>query len=160
MRFLVFEENPPIHFFFVFRLWFSFKNNIRTNVFFGRYFWKRKKNYSPSKTPFLLFFWLIKVCKSVFKNTDQSDICVSIVLKAKTEKNEEKRAFFSFEIKTIKTCFFICFFCFTVAIKTIDAQMLFLSVFLKTQKKTVINLLFFILSWCNSSYSSNRPGAK
>ena len=94
-----------------------------------------KKNYSPSKTPFLLFFWLIKVCKSVFKNTDQSDICVSIVLKANTEKNEEKRAFFSFEIKTIKTCFFICFFCFTVAIKNNRrTNVIFISIFKNAEK--------------------------
>ena len=31
--FLVFEENPSKIFFFVFRLWISFKNNRRTNVF-------------------------------------------------------------------------------------------------------------------------------
>ena len=45
----------------------------------------------------------------IFKNTDQNNFCVSIVLKAKTEKKlrtkigrPPKRAFFSFEIKTVK----------------------------------------------------------
>ena len=57
---LVFEENPPKKIFFVFWLWFSFKNN-----------------------------------------TDQNNICVFIVLKAKTEKKLRRKKL-SFVIKTRK----------------------------------------------------------
>ena len=77
------------------------------------------------------------------KNTDQNKICVYNVLKAKTEKikykksvDHPKRAFLSFVIKTINNFFFIFFFC--LALKTIDAQMLLRSVFLKTHKKTIL----------------------
>ena len=77
------------------------------------------------------------------KNTDQNKICVYNVLKAKTEKikykksvDHPKRPFLSFEIKTINNFFFIFFFC--LALKTIDAQMLLRSVFLKTHKKTIL----------------------
>ena len=53
-------------------------------------------------------------------------ICVSIILKAKTEKklvDPPKRAFLSFEIKTEKK--FSPYFSFVLALKTIDTQMLF-----------------------------------
>ena len=58
-------------------------------------------------------------------------MCVSIVLKAKTKKKNlvkklvypQKRAFLSFEIKTLKQTFLHIFFCFSF--KKIDAQMLF-----------------------------------
>ena len=69
---------------------------------------------------------------------------MSIVLKAKTDKqikkkklvDPQKRAFFSFEIKTVTKMFFILFFLlFYIALKTIESQMLFLSVFLITHKK-------------------------
>ena len=56
----------------------------------------------------------------VFKNTDQNNICVSLVLEAKTEKiikkqklvDPPKRAFLSFEIKTVK---FFSYFSFGMA---------------------------------------------
>ena len=54
-------------------------------------------------------------------------ICVSIILKAKTEKklvDPPKRAFLSFEIKTIKQKLY-SYFSFVLALKTIDTQMLF-----------------------------------
>ena len=59
-------------------------------------------------------------------------------LKKKREKNclTPKRAFLSFEIKTEKKC--SSYFSFVLALKTLDAQMLFWSVFLKTQKKTLL----------------------
>ena len=70
--------------------------------------------------PFWLFLAVNNVFLCVFKNTDQNNICVSIVLKAKTEEKKlkklvdpQKRAFLSFEIKTIKKYFFIFFFCFS-----------------------------------------------
>ena len=54
----------------------------------------------------------------VFKNRDQNNICVSIVLKAKTEEQKfekklvdpQKRVCLSFVIKSIKKYFFIFFF--------------------------------------------------
>ena len=66
-------------------------------------------------------FWqLITVFLCVFKNADQNNIYMSIVLKAKTEKNKkqklvdpQKRAFLSSEIKTIKQLFLLFFFCFS-----------------------------------------------
>ena len=47
-------------------------------------------------------------------------VCLSIVLKAKTEK----RAFLSFEIKTINKNSF-SYFSFVLALKIIDAQIIF-----------------------------------
>ena len=111
----------------------------------------------PSRLPAfsdfaIIFIYVNNGFLCIFKNTDQNNICVSCILKAKTEKkirkkliNPQKKAFLSFEKKTVKKCFFIFFFCFSfliwfvLALKTIDAQMLFWSVFLKTHKKTVIN---------------------
>ena len=71
----------------------------------------------------------------VFKNTDQNNICVSLVLEAKTEKiikkqklvDPPKRAFLSFEIKTVKKC--SSYFSFVLALKIIDAQMFFYQYF-------------------------------
>ena len=57
---------------------------------------------------------------------------MSIILKAKTEEEKKmetklvdppKRAFLSFEIKTIKNLY--SYFSFVLALETIDAQMLF-----------------------------------
>ena len=78
-----------------------------------------------------------------FKNTDQNNTCASIVLKAKTEKNDEekqlvdlrKRAFLSFELKSFKNILFSSYFL-VLALKTIDTQVLLWSVFLKMHKKS------------------------
>ena len=53
-RFWFLKKNPSQNFFFVIRLWFSFKNNKHTNVILFGIFWK-------------------------VKNTDQNNICASIV---------------------------------------------------------------------------------
>ena len=68
----------------------------------------------------------------VFKNTDQNNICVSIIIKAKTEKNVEKngwppkKGIFEFWKKNCKKMY--SHFSFVLALKTIDPQMLFWSV--------------------------------
>ena len=48
----------------------------------------------------------------------------------------QKRAFLSFEIKTVKKL--SSYFSFVLAIKTIDKNMIFWSVFWKTHKKTLL----------------------
>ena len=51
------KKNPQTIFFFVFWLWFSFKNNRRTNVLLVGIFENTlKESYLPSKTPFWLFW--------------------------------------------------------------------------------------------------------
>ena len=72
----------------MFQLLFSFKNNRRTNFLFVGIFENAKKSYCLSKTPFLA---VNNGFLSVLKNTDQNNICVSIVLKAKTEKKLRKK---------------------------------------------------------------------
>ena len=56
-------------FFFVFWIWFSFKNNRHTNfLLIGRYFWKHtKKSYWPPKTPFGHFWRLITIFCAISK---------------------------------------------------------------------------------------------
>ena len=83
----VFEENPQKNVFFVFRLWFSFKNNRCTNVFLASIFENaQKKVMDHQKRHFGCFWQLITVFWCVLKNTDQNNICVSIVFKAETKK--------------------------------------------------------------------------
>ena len=115
-----FCRKPPKKFvFFLFRPWFSFKNNRRTNVLLVSIFENAQKSYWPSKKPFLQFLAVNNGFLCVFKNTDQNNICVSIVLKAKTEKKIEKelvdfqkRIFLSSEIKTITEIFLHIFLLF------------------------------------------------
>ena len=60
---------------------------IKAEMFFWSVFLKmHKKCYWLSKTPFWLFLAINNAFLWVFKNTDQNNICVSIVLEAKTEK--------------------------------------------------------------------------
>ena len=132
--------------------WFGFDSALKTidaQMFFWSVFLKTyKKSYWLSKTPFWSFSVVNNGFLCIFKNTDRNNICVSCILKAKTEKkirkkliNPQKKAFLSFEKKTVKKCFFIFFFCFSfliwffLALKTIEAQMLFWSVFLKNAHK-------------------------
>ena len=62
-----------------------------------------------------------------FKNSDQNNICASTVFKAKAEKSiknyltPKKRAFMSFETKTLKNI--SSYFIFVLALKTEDSQM-------------------------------------
>ena len=107
--FLVFEENPQKKF----SSCFSFDSALKTidaQMFFWSVFLKtHKKSYWPSKTPFWPFLALNNGFLCIFKYTDQNNIFVSIVLKAETEKKNwekklvdpQKRAFLSFEIKTV-----------------------------------------------------------
>ena len=83
MRFLVFGGNPP---------------KIDAQMFFWSGFLKmHKKVIAYQKRHFGRFWRLIKVLfLCVFKNTYQNNSCVSIVLKAKTEKKliDPKKGFF------------------------------------------------------------------
>ena len=54
--FLVIKENPPKKFVFLFRLWFSFKNNRRTNVFLVSNFKTQKKKLLTPKNAILAIF--------------------------------------------------------------------------------------------------------
>ena len=80
----------------------------------------------------------------VFKNTDKNNICVSIVFKAKTKEKYEENVFLRLLFQNSKMRFFggqpffYSFFS-VLAFKTIDAQMLFWSVFLKSHTQKVIN---------------------
>ena len=70
----------------------------------------------------------LAVNNGVLKNIDQNNICVSIVLKAKTEKKKigwpPKKGIFEFWNKNCKKNV-SSFFSFVLALKTIEAQMLF-----------------------------------
>ena len=54
--FLVFEVKPPKKLLFVFRLWFSFKNNRRTNVLLVAFFEKALKKLLTVKNTILAVF--------------------------------------------------------------------------------------------------------
>ena len=119
VHFWFLKKTPLKNVFFVFWLWFSFKNNRRTNVLLVVILKTHKKSYWPSKTPFWLFLAVNNGFLCVFKHSDQNNICVSIVLKAKTEKikkkklvDSQKRAFLSFEIKTVKKIVLLIFLLF------------------------------------------------
>ena len=79
-----------------------------------------------------------------FKNTDLKNICVSIAFEAKTnEKYEETNLLRFFFFKTQKRTFlgstnFLKNFFPVLAFKTMQAQMFFYSVFLKTKKKLLL----------------------
>ena len=83
---------------FVFSSCFGFDSALKTidiQMFFWSVFLKmHKKGIDRQKRLFSDFgcFWrLIMVFLCVFTNTDQNNICVSIVLKAKTEKKIKKK---------------------------------------------------------------------
>ena len=107
--FLVFKENLPKKNFFVFRLWFSFKNNRHTNVLLvGILKTPLKKSYWLSKMPFWLFVAVNNVFLCAFKNTDQNSICASTVLflKQKEKKNMKTNSFFTVFISNSKNALF------------------------------------------------------
>ena len=54
--YLVFEENPPNKILFVFRLWFSFKNNRRTNVIMVGIFENAQQKLLTVKNAILTIF--------------------------------------------------------------------------------------------------------
>ena len=80
--FLVFVEieNPKKKNFFVFRPWFSFKNNRRTNVLLIGIFENAQKKLLTPKNAILA---VNNVFLCVFKNTDLNNICASVVFKDK-----------------------------------------------------------------------------
>ena len=94
--------------------------------------------------PFWLFLAVNKVFFVLFQKycTNQKNVCVSIVLKAKTEKKfwknvlTPKKGVFEFWNKNCKKC--SSFFSFVLALKTIDAQ-IFISIFENTQKNVISN---------------------
>ena len=80
----------------------------------------QKKVIDRQKRHFGCFWRLVTVFLCIFKNIDKNNICVSIVLKGKTEKKLDfffltlqKKTFLNFEIKTVKKILFIFFFCFS-----------------------------------------------
>ena len=94
----------------------------------------------------LTSFWCIlslKIYMYIF--TDQQNICVSIDFKPKAKENKcEEINLLTFFFKTRKHTFLgstnFCLNFFSVlALKTIDAQMFFCLVFLKTHYKEAIN---------------------
>ena len=103
MRFWFLKKTLPKNLFFVFGLWFIFKNNRRTNVLLVGIFENAQKSYSPSKTPFWLFLEVNNGCLCVFKNTDQNNICASIKLNQR--KIWTKIFFYAFHFKTQKCLF-------------------------------------------------------
>ena len=95
------RNSPDTFCFFLFQLWFSFKNNNLLSVFLKTH----KKSYWLSKTPFWPFLAVNNVFLCIFKNTDQNNICVSIVFKAKTKEKYEEIFFYGFYFKTQKCSF-------------------------------------------------------
>ena len=101
--FMVSKENPPNKIFFVFWLWFSFKDTRRTNVLLVGIIENAHKNLLRKFLPFWEFLVVNtgNVFLDVFKNTDQNNIGASIVFKAKYEENFFK----GFYLKTQKCPF-------------------------------------------------------
>ena len=108
---------------------FGFDSALKTidaQMFLWSVFLKmHNKSYWLSKTPFWPFLAVNNVFLCVFINTDQNNICASIVFKAKTKEKYEEIFFYSFYFKTQKcpfwgsTNFFLNFFS-VLAFKTID----------------------------------------
>ena len=79
-----------LHIFFC----FSFKDNRRTNVILISVFENAQKNhYLPPKTAKMAFLTGNNFFLCVFKNTDQKNICVSIVFKAESKPKQEEQNF-------------------------------------------------------------------
>ena len=135
VHFWFFKKTPQNNFFCVFWLWFSFKNNRHTNALLVGIFKNTQKKVLTVKNAILASLWrLITFFLCVFKNTDQNNSCVPIVLKAKSEKKiyekmvgHPKKGIFEFERKTVKKIFF------SLSFKNNSGQMLIWSGFLKTQ---------------------------
>ena len=106
--FLVFEENSRKIFFFVFLLWFSFKNNRRTNVLLVAIFENAKKSYWPSKTPFWLFLGVNNGFCEFSKILIKITVLCLLFLKLK-QKKIMKHSFTVFLFKNSKMTFFNLF---------------------------------------------------
>ena len=123
------------------QVWFSKSNSkIRTNVLLVIIFENAQKKVIDCQKRHLGRFWLLITffCALSQKNLS-NNICASIVFKAKAkEKYEEKNCFTVFFQNSKKNLFWgsINFFS-VLAFKTIDTQLLFWYVFLKTHKKNL-----------------------
>ena len=99
-----FYGDQPIFFLLIF-FCFSFKNNRHKKVIWvstvpGN-FENAQKSYYTQKTAFLT----VKNFFFVFKNTDQKNICASIVLKLNQSRNTKKIFLGGFSSKTQNTLF-------------------------------------------------------
>ena len=122
---------------------FWFLKKIPPNFLGGRIFeYTPKQVIDCQKRHFGRFWQLITVFVCVFKNTDENNICGFIVFKAKIKEKHKEIFFVTVFILKLKNALFWGvnqFFYSVLAFKTIDTKMLFWSVFLETNKKTVIN---------------------
>ena len=114
----VFEENPPTNFFFMFRLWFSFKNN-RTIIFFQICFFSFSLNNRPTNILLVGIFEIFDCQNSHFSSFWRlitffcafSKILIKITfvrllfLKLKQKKNMKKYFFMVF-ISKLKNALF------------------------------------------------------
>ena len=92
-------------FFLAIWLWFSFKNNRLTNVLLVDIFKNALKiHYYPSKLPFLLFL-VVNICFCNFENTNENNMCASIVFKAETKQKHEENFLKGFFFKNKKHTF-------------------------------------------------------
>ena len=108
--FLVFKENPLTKF----SSGFIFDSALKTmdaQMFFWSVFLKTQKKFIDYQKRHFGLFWQLTFFGR-FQKYRSNNICVSIVLKAKTEKNVEKklvdppkRAVLSFKIKTVNNIF-------------------------------------------------------
>ena len=115
----------------VFWLWFSSDSAFKTidiQMFFWSVFLKMQKKYWLSKTLICQFLVVNHGFFCIFKNTDKNNICVPIVLKAKTE---EKNEFWNINRKKM---FFIFFFYFSFKNKRCT-NVILISIFENARKK-------------------------
>ena len=104
-EFLVFKENPQKKFFLLFRLSFRFINTRRTNVLLVGIFENVQQKLLTIKTAIFGHFWRLKTIFVRFQNTDQNNMCVSIVFKAKTKEKYEEIFFLQFLFQNSKMPF-------------------------------------------------------
>ena len=99
-RVLGFWRKTPQNMFLLFRLWFSFKNNRRTNVLLVDFFENAKKVIDHQKRHFGHFWWIITVFVILIKITL---VCI-LFLKLK-QKKICRNFFYGFYFKTEKCTF-------------------------------------------------------
>ena len=109
------RKTSPKNVFFVFRLWFSFKNNWRINVLLVSIFENAlKKAISCQKCHFISFLLLLTFFSAFKKMTKTTYVCVSFVFKATQKKNMRKYLCLGFCFKSWKPAFLeVNYFCFT-----------------------------------------------
>ena len=100
------RRNPKKNFFFVFRLWFSFKNNRHTNVLLISIFENAlKKAISHQKRHFGCFRWLLIFFCTLKKIVTKTTFVCLLFLKLKQKKNMKKYFVKGFCFKTHKRAF-------------------------------------------------------